>query len=236
MNIEIVYQDKNILALNKPSGLMVHSDGRSKEKTLTDWLLENYPELKDVGEPIILSNGEKIIRPGIVHRLDKATSGILVVAKNQKTFEYLKKLFQSREIKKEYRAIVWGRVKDDEGVIDKPIGKSRSDFRMYSAEYGARGEMREAVTEYSVLERGEKFSFVALYPKTGRTHQIRVHMKSVGHPVLCDSLYAKGRSCELGLKRLALHASILEFSTPEGVKLRLEAPLASDIEEALKSL
>ena len=107
MKIKILYEDKDILAIDKPSGVSVHPDGRSKEKTITDWVLKNYPKLKGVGEPIIF-DGNEIDRPGIVHRLDKDTSGVLILAKNQKAYEFLKKQFQDREIKKTYFAIVSG--------------------------------------------------------------------------------------------------------------------------------
>ena len=232
--IKIIYEDKNILAVNKPAGLVVHSDGKTKEKTLADWILKNYPEIEDVGEPIVLNTGEIIKRPGIVHRLDRETSGILLVAKNQKTFLFLKEQFQGRDIQKSYRAFVYGEMKDDKGVIDRPIGRSAKDFRMWSAQRGARGAMREAVTEYKVLERGNGFSFVEVNQKTGRTHQIRVHFKAINHPVVNDSLYAPKRDKALGFERLALHSYSIEFSLSKGKKMKLEAELPQDFKKALK--
>ena len=148
MKIKILYEDVNILAIDKPSGLAVHADGRTKEKTLVDWILENYPKMKNVGEPM----GE-VLRPGIVHRLDRDTSGVMLLAKNQKTYEFLKQQFQDRKIKKTYVAIVNGWFKEDKGIVNKPIGRSPSDFRRRLAGRGARGEMKEAVTEYKVLKR-----------------------------------------------------------------------------------
>lgn len=235
MRIEKIYEDENLVAINKPAGLVVHPDGRSTGETLVDWILKEYPDIKNIGEPLVLSNGKTIFRPGIVHRLDKDTSGILVIAKTNETFAFLKKQFQSREIKKTYRAIVYGSMKKDEGVIEKPIGKSRSDFRKWSAEYGARGVLREAVTEYKVLALSTEYTYIEAYPKTGRTHQIRVHLKAIGHPVLCDPLYAKGKPCPPELGRLALHARAIEFVALNGARLKLEAPLPDDFLSMLKT-
>jgi 23S rRNA pseudouridine1911/1915/1917 synthase len=263
MEIKVLYEDKDILAIDKPSGISVHADGRSKEKTITDWVLKNYPKMKGVGEPM----GE-IERPGIVHRLDKDTSGVLLLAKNQKAHEFLKQQFQDREIKKTYVAIVDGWLKDDRGVINKPIGRSPSDFRRRLAGRGARGEMREAITEYKVLERftlpapslrregnirqtppakgeclkGEgvmnkisgKFSFLELKPKTGRTHQIRVHMKFLNHPVACDSLYNPSGFCPKDIDRLALHAKSIEFKDMKGKTLKIESKIPKEFEKVVK--
>lgn len=241
-DIKIIYEDKDLLVLNKPRGLMVHGDGRSKEKTLSDFLVEKYPGIKNVGEPWTSPQGEVIYRPGVVHRLDKDTTGVLIVAKNQETFEFLKKQFQEREIKKTYRAIVFGNIKENDGVIDRPIGRSSKDFRMWSAMRGARGEMRDAVTEFKVLKRfeaingeGEKetFTYLEAYPKTGRTHQIRVHMKAISHPIVCDNLYAGKRKCALGLSNIALHSYSIEFEMPNRKKTLFEALLPEDFEQAL---
>lgn len=243
MNIPILHEDKDLLVINKPAGLVVHADGKTEEPTLVDWLLETYPNIKDVGEPIETINQKtkeavKIFRPGIVHRIDRETSGCLLVAKNQETFLFLKKQFQERSVKKTYKAIVWGFVKNDEGIIDAPIGRSKNDFRQWTAQRGARGEMREAITEYKVLERfekdGERFSFLEIHPLTGRTHQIRAHFKYLNYPIVCDSLYAPNRACALGFSRLALHAAEIEFTHPNGSKMKIEAPLPEDFNQALK--
>ncbi len=233
--VEILYEDENTAVLNKPAGLMVHSDGRTKEKTLTDWILKKYPSLKNVGEPARYE-GKIIPRPGIVHRLDKGTSGVLIVAKNQKTFEYLKNEFQKREVSKNYIAIVYGVMKDDFGTIARPIGRSTKDFRLWSAQRGARGAMREAVTEYKVIKRAKDFSLINLSPKTGRTHQLRVHLKAINHPIVCDSLYAPKRECALGFKRTALHASSIEFLALDGRKIKVEAPMPRDFSGAVAKL
>lgn len=222
--IKIIYEDDNILAVNKPAGLLVHGPD-----SLVDWLIEKYPEIKKVGE-----DPE---RPGIVHRLDKDTSGVLLVAKNQKEFEYLKKQFQDRKIKKKYIALVEGNIKDKEGIINLPIAKSKSDFRKRSAVGKTIGKEREAVTEYKVIKKFEKFTLVEAYPKTGRTHQIRVHFKAIGHPVVCDKLYGpKKQICPSGLTRQFLHANAIEFNLPDGSRLQLEADLPRDLQNALDML
>ncbi len=236
MKIEIIYEDENIIAINKPTGLIIHSDGKTKEITLVDWILKKYPEIEDVGEPLVLNSGEVIKRSGIVHRLDRGTSGILVISKNQETFLYLKEQFQNRKIQKSYCAFVYGEMKSDEGVIDRPIGRSKKDFRMWSAQREARGKMREAITEYKVLQKRGGFSFVEVNPKTGRTHQIRVHFKAINYPVVCDKLYAPKRECALGFERLALHAYSIEFNLINGEKVKLEAELPEDFLFAKDSL
>ena len=232
MKIKVLYEDSNILVIDKPSGISVHGDGRSKKKTIADWVLKNYPKMKNVGEPM----GE-IPRPGIVHRLDNETSGVLLLAKNKKSYEFLKNQFKNREIKKTYHAIVSGFVKDDRGIINKPIGRSPADFRRYLSGRGVRGEIREAITQYRVLKRFKapsKFTYLEIYPKTGRTHQIRVHMKYLNHPVVCDSLYNPGAPCPRGISRLALHAQPIEFKNLKREMVKVESLLPLELKKLQK--
>lgn len=240
MNIPVLYEDDEVLAINKPAGLVVHSDGRTKEPTLADWLLEKDPSIRGVGETIPLTNGGIIEKWGIVHRIDRDTSGVLLVAKTQESFLNLKSQFQARTIKKSYRTIAQGIFKEKSGTISKPIGRSTSDFRKWSAEYGARGELREAVTDYHVLGEGDmkgiKLSYLEVNPHTGRTHQIRVHLKAVGHPILCDKLYAPKSPCGLSFNRIALHAFSVVFKGRDGVEHRVEAPLPEDFRVGLAEL
>lgn len=210
----IIYEDKNILAINKPARLLVHEAGKMKHETLVDWLLENYPETKNVGEDPL--------RPGIVHRLDKETSGVLLIAKNQKTFEFLKKQFQERKIKKTYIALVKDGVQKAKGKIETPIKRFTKS--------------REAKTEYEVIKRFEDYTLLRVSPKTGRTHQIRIHLKSIGHPVICDKLYTKRLDCPANLKRHFLHASSLELNLPDGGRIKIEADMPEDLNLTLKSL
>lgn len=248
MKIKILYEDKDILAIDKPSGISVHPDGRSKEKTITDWVLKNYPKMQDVGEPMFFQDKE-IKRPGIVHRLDKETSGVLLLAKNKVAYEFLKKQFQDREIKKTYNTIVSGSVKNERGIVNKTIGRSPNDFRKKLAGRGARGELREAITEYRVLNRFElpaskissyktdgakiplKFTYLEVRPKTGRTHQIRVHMKFLNHPVVADSLYNSGKPHPKEISRLALHAKSITFKNLKGEIVKIESPLPKEFEK-----
>ena len=231
LNIPIIYEDNDILVLNKAPGILVHG-----ENSIVDWLVKKYPNIKSVGEDPT--------RPGIVHRLDKDTSGILLIAKNQKTFEYLKEQFQQRKIKKKYIALVYGKLKTESGLIDLAIGKSKKDFRKKTTQK-AIGKIREAVTEYKVLKRFNNFTLVEAYPKTGRTHQIRVHLKAIGHPVVCDKLYGRKKEvCPLDLSRHFLHASSLEFNLPasltqggpSGARIKLEADLPRDLQATLTEL
>lgn len=236
MNISVIYEDEYILAVNKPAGIAAHPDGRTKEYTLSDWVAEHHPLIRGVGETIKLTHGGKIPKHGIVHRLDRDTSGVMIIAKNQEAFLFFKKQFQGRTVQKTYRAIVYGRVKEKKGTIEKPIGKSRSDFRQWSAEAGARGMLREAITEYELLKSTKDFSYLSLHPKTGRTHQLRVHLKSIGHPVICDKLYASKRPCPGSLSRMALHAFSISIKTPDSASITIEAPEPEDFAGALAEL
>lgn len=235
-NPTIIYEDDEILVINKPSGLVVHGDGRTEEYSVSDWVIKNYSDLKEVGEPWENQKGEIIPRPGIVHRLDRDTSGVMVVAKTQESFEFLKEQFQERTIKKTYHTFVYDSFKEEEGDIDRPIGKSKTDFRMWSAQPGSRGVQREAHTAWEVLGRIEKnnkkYTYLELTPTTGRTHQLRVHLKAIHHPIVCDKLYAPKRGCALGFKRLALHASTITIPGKD----TFEAPYPEDFTAALKEI
>lgn len=227
MKIKVLYEDSNILAIDKPSGILVHPAGEQAhygagpdQKTILEIFKKKYPKLE------------------IVHRLDRETSGVMLLAKNKKTHEFLKRQFQNREVKKIYNCIVNGSVKPDHGIINKPIGRSPRDFRRHLAGRGARGTMREAVTEYKVLKRftagKEKYTYLEVMPKTGRTHQIRVHMKFLNHPVVCDALYNPNAPYPKGISRLALHAKSIEFKNLKNKITRVESPLPLIFRKMLK--
>ncbi len=227
--IQIIHEEKDFVIINKPAGLITHSDGRKKEAvdSVAAQILKLYPETASVGE-----QNDKFERYGIVHRLDLETSGVMIIARNQKFYTYIKEQFKNHEIDKEYRAIVYGHFKSSKGCIQDPIGRSQSDFRKYVCGRFARGELREAVTYYEVLKefekKGDKYSYVSVKPKTGRTHQIRVHMKHINHGIVADSLYMPKHKT-LGLKRQALHAYKITFKNMKNKEVSFEAPLSTDM-------
>lgn len=240
MELPIVYEDADIVAVDKPAGLIVHSDGRTEESSVADWVIEKYPEIEGVGEPWTSPQGEIVPRPGIVHRLDRGTSGVLVITKTPEAYAALKQQFQDRSTEKVYRTFVYGHPKGDTGTIEAEIVRIRSiPPRWGVARVGEGKRERAASTAWHVLERGadkqvnEKATYLEVRPKTGRTHQIRVHLKSINHPVVCDPLYAKGRPALLGFSRPALHALSLTIMLPSGERRTLEAPLPADFDAAL---
>lgn len=236
MELPILYEDERLVAVNKPAGVMTHPDGKNTEETASDWFARTYPASAEVGETQRLADGTEIRRPGIVHRLDRETSGVLVFAKTPEAHEYLKHAFKEREAKKTYLAFTYGVPKERKGTIDFAIGRSRKDFRLRSAQPRAKGTMREAITNYLVLADNEEYSLMKVMPETGRTHQIRVHLKAIHHPVVCDPLYAPNRPCSLGFSRLGLHAYRLVLPTPAGETLSLTAPLPPDMASALSQI
>jgi 23S rRNA pseudouridine1911/1915/1917 synthase len=245
-SVAVVYEDEAVAVLHKPAGLLTHPDGRSREATLSDWVAERYPEAASVGEEALVARGARIARPGIVHRLDRETSGLVVIARTREAFAHLKQAFQGRAVEKIYHAFVYGVPSPRAGSIAFPIGRSARDFRRFAAEPLAgrraggerrtRGALREALTGYAVKAENGEYAFLEIRPRTGRTHQIRVHLASVGHPVVCDGRYAPRHPCALGFSRLALHASSLSFALPGGTRLVAEAPLPEDFAEALTRL
>lgn len=243
MEIPILYEDAAVLVINKPAGLIVHSDGRTKEPSVADWMLEHYPLAADVGEPWTSPQGEVIARSGIVHRLDRDTSGVLIIAKTKEAHAFLKEQFQNRSTEKTYRAFVYGHPVAERGTIEAEIVRIRSTPPRWGvAREGEGKKERAAVTSWRVLTRGadadsgEKAAFLEVSPKTGRTHQIRVHLKSINHPVVCDPLYAKGRPTILGFSRTALHALSLGITLPSGERRTFEAPAPADFIEAERRL
>ncbi len=227
--MQILFQSSDVLAINKPAGLLVHSASymKTQEPTVVAWLVENFPHVKQVGD-------DPMHRPGIVHRLDKETSGVLCIALTQTYFEYLKKLFQTHAIKKTYYAICAGTPKQKQGTIDIAIGiKSGTTKRTVFSNKMA----KPAVTEYSVEKtwekNGEVFSLVRITPHTGRTHQIRVHMNYIGCPVIGDELYG-GKANAKRASRHMLHCFSMEFVHTDGKHIYIEAPLPGDFKLMVK--
>jgi len=232
MQIDVLHEDEEVLVIHKPAGVLVHGDGINTSETVVDWLLSRAPEVRGVGEPGNAKDGTPLERSGVVHRLDRETSGVLVLAKTQPAYEHLKQQFHDRLAKKEYRAFVYGHMPEQRGTIDRPIGRSAKDPRRRSAERGAKGTLRDAVTEWECLTNGEYdgelFAYISLRPQTGRTHQLRVHCKAIGRPIVGDALYAGKRfatSTNLMLDRLALHAHTLDIELPNGDHRQFTAPV-----------
>jgi len=225
--MEIIYQDSDIVVVNKPAGLLVHPvPAKAKEDTLVDWLLKEYPHIKTVGD-------DPQQRPGIVHRLDRDTSGIILVTKTQTAFDYFKDLFQTRQLQKTYLAVVRGIPKLTSDTIDVPIGiKSGTTKRsIHSTKMS-----KEAVTDYKVLNSftkdNQEYSLLEVSPHTGRTHQIRVHLASIGHPIIGDPIYNKKPNFD----HLLLHAFSLEFTNLNQTKLKLTADLPDTFTNFSRSL
>lgn len=240
----ILFENDDLLVINKPAGLVVHPAFAPRsselqrgepERTLVDWILETYPEITGVGEPMrIQYKGKELVidRPGIVHRLDRETSGVMIIVKNQHAYEFLKKQFQDHSIQKEYLAILSGWT-EDRGTIDAPIGRHPKDIRVWTTGRGVRGMVRPAITRYIALKKfadtdGNKYTLVQLFPETGRTHQLRVHMKSIQRPIIGDGLYAPNTLGQLGFNRVALHAQRITFVDLENKQHTVEASIPDD--------
>lgn len=224
----VLYSSPSLLVLNKPAGLLTHPKHlKDPSESVVTWLLENYPEVATVGD-------QPTLRPGIVHRLDKDTSGLIVVARTQEAYEYLKKQFQTRQMKKMYLALVYGEVKNKTGRIDVPLGKlgTRQSTRIHGTH-----ELNEksAITDYKVVKKFTGYTLLEASPLTGRTHQIRVHLKSIGHPIVGDPLYGgkQGKADYARLGRFILHAQKLSFTSPEGEALAFEVDPPQDFMLAL---
>lgn len=225
--LDILYEDEYLIVVNKPAGMVVHPGAGVYSGTLVNALLYHCKDLSGVGG---------YLRPGIVHRLDKETSGIMVVAKDDMTHVALSRQFKERKVKKVYLALVWGDMGRGEGVIDLPIGRHPSQRKKMSVRTK---KPRHAITRYTVKERLGPFTLLEVRPETGRTHQIRVHLSATGHPVVGDKVYGRGRVSTLAphlrkalrsLKGHCLHAFRIGFYHPGlGKPVEFEAPLPDDI-------
>jgi 23S rRNA pseudouridine1911/1915/1917 synthase len=235
--IEIIYEDEQIIVINKPAGLVVHPGAGVHSGTLANALAYHFQQLPTIG-------GE--FRPGIVHRLDRGTSGLMVVAKTEKAHEALSEQFRARDVYKSYIALVHGRLSTDKGTIDQPIARDTNNrIRMAVVPKGRGG--RTAISLYHVVERLHRFTLVKVEIKTGRTHQIRVHLAWLKHPVVGDELYGGGRDQAIPdiklrtkiskLNRPFLHAEELQFRHPQmNEPLRFRAPLAAELKDFLDEI
>ncbi|MBW2038806.1 MAG: RluA family pseudouridine synthase [Deltaproteobacteria bacterium] len=236
MPIKFLYEDEYIAVVDKPPGMVVHPAGRVTSGTLVNALLFRCRDLQGVGG---------VLRPGIVHRLDKGTSGVMVVAKNDLAHEALMRQFRTREVKKLYLAVVYERMEGKEGMITSPVGRHPRDRKRFSVHTRT---PKEALTHWWVKEQFAEATFLQVRPKTGRTHQIRVHLSAIGHPLVGDPLYAKKRRLSLikdsslrerigALGRQALHAHLIAFHHPAtGRLMEFTSPLPEDMEGILEAL
>lgn len=219
--LNIIFEDEDIIVIDKPSGIVVHPGAGNEKDTLVNALLFHTKDLSSVNPA----------RPGIVHRLDKGTSGVMVVAKNNKTHFGLAKQFKKHSIERRYVALVSGAVEFDEGVVDLPIKRHSMDRKKMAVSFSQ--DAKEAYTFYRVLKRFQDFTAVELFPKTGRTHQLRVHLFHIGHPVLGDLAYGRKDN----FPRLALHAMNLGFTHPATKEfLRFESPLPEEMKAVMRGV
>lgn len=228
MNLKTIYRDDNILVIDKPPEMIVFPEGETKEKTLIDHIIEKYPEIKEVGESP---------RYGIVHRLDKDTSGILLIAKDNKTLESLQNQFKEKKVTKKYLALVVGRIEESRGKIETLIGRAPGDRRKQKAylagEPGSENK-REARTDYKAIERFKDYTLLEVEPKAGRKHQIRCHLNWIHHPIAGDRLYGfKNQPLPQNLSRQFLHASYLKVNLPKG---EFKSDLPEDLKKVIKTL
>ncbi len=229
MNLNIIYEDNDVIVIDKPAGIAVHPRDRyDKSKTIVLLLHKHFPAIKNVGE--------NPLRPGIVHRLDKETSGLMAIAKNNDAFFELKKQFQERRVEKKYTALVSGALEKDFGTIETPLIKVGTRTASARSPLKDEKKLRPAITKYNVLKRYKEYTLVEVIPKTGRQHQIRVHFASINHPLACDKLYGrKAKKCPPGLKRHFLHASHLKFRLKNAL-MDFESELPEDLKEALSNI
>jgi 23S rRNA pseudouridine1911/1915/1917 synthase len=235
--LDILYEDEHLIVINKPAGMTVHPAAGNWSGTLVNALLAHCPDLPGIGD---------VKRPGIVHRLDKDTSGVLVVAKSDKAHQGLSKQFKAHTVKREYMALVCGKIATDSGTITAPIGRSNKDRKKMAV---TSIHSRAAITHFSVLKRYDRFTLLKVRPQTGRTHQIRVHMSFIGHPIVGDPAYGGAKraieAADSGqlkealsqLKRQALHAQTLGFVHPITEQyLQFSSPLPEDMRRVIETL
>jgi 23S rRNA pseudouridine1911/1915/1917 synthase len=226
MHIPVIFEDSDILVIDKPSGTVVHPFDFSDEETIVDFLHEHSPSVFSIEHEITLQDSRTIKLGGIVHKLDRDTSGVLIVAKNQETFDELRQQFSSQTITKIYTAVVEGTVKQDIFTIDAPLGRSKKEYKQSTNPVNPRGALREAITDVKVLNRNSTTTLLELKPRTGRTHQLRAHMSSIGHPIVGDIAYGS----TIPSDRIMLHAASLTC-TLHGKEKTFESPLPELFDE-----
>ncbi len=227
MKIDLTYQDNDILVVNKPAGISVFPEGQETNKTLIDYLIIEYPDLKQVG---------LAPRYGVIHRLDKDTSGVLLISKNNKSLEFFQEQFKNRNVYKEYVALCQGVISGKSGRIETLMGRSPKDRRRQKAfplyDISAKGALRNAITNYRVLQNFENYTLIQVILETGRKHQIRCHMAHINHPLVGDKLYGFKDAPELkGLSRQFLHAKTIKIGDSV-----FSADLPDDLKKVLDNI
>jgi 23S rRNA pseudouridine1911/1915/1917 synthase len=226
---KLIKETNDFLIIEKPTGVIVHPAPGINEPTLIEGLLSKYPELKDVGDDPM--------RPGIVHRLDRDVSGLMVVARNQNMFDYLKRLFKEREITKKYFALVVGHLNQPDGVINFPLARSRNKHGKMAARAKSDSDTREAVTKFELIKLYQPASLLKIEIETGRTHQIRAHLAALGYPIVGDNLYRpKKLNFKATPERLFLHATELSFVDQNGENQTFTSPLPQELNDFLNKL
>ena len=231
----IIKETDDYIIINKPAGLLVHATKSSNELTLVDWLIEKYPELEKIADPVSMTKRDLTFRPGIVHRLDREVSGIMLIARTQESFEFFKAQFKKRTIKKTYTAIVHGKMELGSGKIDFEISRSKTTKKMAAHPAGS-GKGLTALTEYNVIRNDFKRSLLEINLHTGRTNQIRVHFNAINHPILGDRLYTQKRNSKNNetVARLMLHATKLSFTDQNGEKQNYQADIPAYFQKIIK--
>lgn len=227
--LKIIFEDNDFLVIDKPAGIAVHPSEKGIETTLIDLVLNKYPQIAKIGE--------NPLRPGIVHRLDKNVSGVMVIAKTQKAFDHLKEQFKKRQVKKEYTALVFGNIDKNEGTIDFEIFRSKNGKMAASPISQNLAKAKLAITDFEVLQRFKNYTLIKALPKTGRMHQIRVHFYAFNHPIVGDELYKqKSFKTKIKTKRIFLHATQLEFLDLNNEPVKFNSPLPLTMKNAIKNL
>jgi 23S rRNA pseudouridine1911/1915/1917 synthase len=231
IEMDVIYEDENIIIIDKPAGVSVHPGSSEQTDTLANGLVARFPEIEKIHDNAV----DAFLRPGIVHRLDRETSGVMVVARNMKAFEELKNSFKFRKITKKYITWVYGKLAQKEGVIDKNIARAATYKKQVIAGRKTKTLIRPAITEYRVLKEIGDSSLLEVVPKTGRMHQIRVHLFSIGHPVVGDKLYKLKKSPPFIADRHMLHAQNLKFNL-FGKNYSFKSPIPADMLDFSKNI
>jgi len=241
-DLKIIHEEEGFVVVYKPAGILMHPTGVSNEKTLIDKVIEKYPKVKKISD---IESKNSHLRPGVVHRLDREVSGLVVIALNQDNFDWLKKQWQTRQVTKKYQALVYGQIENDEGKINTPLIRNKQGL-MVARSDNKKSEAKNSLTEYKVLKKFINYTLVEINLKTGRTHQIRAHFKSIGNSVVADELYKtktknptdkrRLESDKKHLGRIFLHAYYLAFKGIDEKRYEFVSPLPQQLQDFLNKV